>query len=161
MPLHWHWYTLDTFAPRVLFDYLRLRSDIFVVEQRCIFSDMDVYDEAAEHLVALDESGRVRAGLRLLAPGVKYPDPSLGRIVLDEGLRGSGAGDALVQTGLAHSARRFAEHGNRIGAQARLTRFYVRQGFIVDGELYDEDGIPHVEMQISQAKLARRYLAQP
>ncbi|MBE9607986.1 GNAT family N-acetyltransferase [Chitinilyticum piscinae] len=148
--LKWHWHTLDTIPSRVLFDYLRLRSDIFVVEQTCIFSDMDEYDEAAWHLVGLDEAGRVQAGLRLLAPGVKYTSPSLGRIVLAAPLRGAGLADTLLQEGLRQSEVLYPGCGNRIGAQARLQRFYERQGYVRDGDEYDEDGIPHIEMQFDR-----------
>ncbi|WP_034639557.1 GNAT family N-acetyltransferase [Chitinilyticum aquatile] len=150
MSLTWHWHTFDTIPPRILFDYLRLRSDIFVVEQACVFSDMDVFDEDGWHLVGLDANSRVQAGLRLLAPGVKYAEPSLGRIVLAAHLRGMGLADALVQEGLAQSEQLYPGSGNRIGAQARLQRFYERQGFVRDGEEYDEDGIAHVEMRLDR-----------
>ncbi|GAA5784617.1 GNAT family N-acetyltransferase [Chitiniphilus shinanonensis] len=146
MPITWTWRHLADFDALTLFDYLRLRQQVFVVEQTCAYPDLDDYDLLAEHLTGHDEAGRLLACLRLVPPGLKYPEPSLGRVVIAPPARGSGAGHLLIAEGLARAARRYPGAGHRIGAQAHLARFYGRHGFVPVGEVYDEDGIDHIDM---------------
>lgn len=142
----WCWFRLGDFPPALLLDYLRLRAAVFVVEQACLYADIDDLDSISWHLLGLNEAGRVLAGLRLVPPGLKYPEPSLGRVVLDPAVRGAGLGCDLVLAGLQESARRWPGQGNRISAQSRLQHFYARCGFLRTGPEYLEDGIPHIEM---------------
>jgi ElaA protein len=79
-------------------------------------------------------------------PGLKFEEPSIGRVVVDASLRGSGAGDELVRRGVEHCVSTWPGRGIRISAQAHLQRFYGRQGFVTVGDEYLEDEIPHVEM---------------
>ena len=146
MPLTWTWFRFNDFDVATFYAYLKLRQDVFVVEQNCIYADLDDLDQAAWHLVGRDASGAVLAGLRLVAPGLKFAEPSLGRVVVATAARKGGTGHALVAEGLAQSARIFAAVGNRIGAQAHLQRFYSRLGFVTVSDEYDEDGIQHVDM---------------
>ena len=81
-----------------------------------------------------------------MGPGLKYAEPSIGRVVLDKALRGSGVADELVRQGLQRAAAAWPGQGNRISAQAHLQRFYARHGFAVAGEVYLEDTLPHIEM---------------
>ena len=82
----------------------------------------------------------------MVDPGLKYDEPSIGRVVLDKRLRGSGAGDALVTEGVARCVDVWPGRGIRISAQAHLRRFYGRHGFVAVGDVYGEDDIPHLQM---------------
>ncbi|WP_022880719.1 GNAT family N-acetyltransferase [Gryllotalpicola ginsengisoli] len=151
----WRWQRLDGFAPLTLFAYLRLRSDVFVVEQDCVYPDPDDFDPVSWHLTGHDAEGRVVAALRLVPPGAKHAEPSLGRVVVAPHARGTGAGHLLVAEGLRKAAELYPGLGNRISAQAHLQRFYGRHGFRPHGEEYLEDGIPHIEMAIDAERMPR------
>ncbi|SFN97774.1 ElaA protein [Formivibrio citricus] len=146
MNIHWQWFTLDTFDTRTLLAYLRLRQDIFVVEQKCTAPEIDDYDPPAQHLVGRDKQGRVIAALRLVPPGLKFPEPSLGRVVVHPDSRRGGTGSALLREALAKSDALWPGQGNRISAQSHLQHFYGNVGFKTVSEEYEEDGLPHVEM---------------
>jgi len=145
--LTWHSAGLDDLSPRLLYALLRLRAEVFVVEQACAYLDLDGKDclPTTRHLFAMDGDGEAAACLRLLAPGVSFTEASLGRVATAARYRRNGLGVVLMQRGLAELARRWPGPV-RIGAQAYLIDFYGRFGFIVASEPYDEDGIPHVEM---------------
>lgn len=87
----WSWWKLADAEPLALFAYLRLRSDVFVVEQGCVYPDMDDHDLVAWHLTGTDASGRLLGVARLLPPGEKYAEPSLGRVIVTKAARGTGA----------------------------------------------------------------------
>ncbi|UXY15731.1 GNAT family N-acetyltransferase [Chitiniphilus purpureus] len=144
--IRWRWRALDGFDAMALFEYLRLRQQVFIVEQRCIYPDLDDCDPPSLHLTGHDAAGRLVACLRLVPPGRKYPEPSIGRVVVCPTARGGSIGHALVAEGLAEAARRYPGMAHRIGAQAHLAAFYGRHGFVPVGEVYDEDGIDHVDM---------------
>ena len=129
-----------------LYDLLALRSEVFVVEQQCLFQDIDGADRASAHLLGRDAAGVLQAYLRIVDPGVKYLEPSLGRVVTARDARGMGLGHGLMAEGLARCAAAWPGRAIRIGAQARLAAFYAGHGFVRDGEDYLEDGIPHCEM---------------
>jgi ElaA protein len=130
-----------------LYRILALRQRVFVVEQNCPYLDADGWDAKATHLWCDDERGETCvAYLRVFAPGVKYAEASLGRIVTAPEVRRAGLGRPLIREGLA---RIVAAHGGvpvRIGAQKYLERFYGELGFVRASDDYDEDGIPHLEM---------------
>jgi ElaA protein len=121
------------------------RVAVFVVEQTCAYQELDGWDLRATHLIGWDGSD-VAAYLRCFAPGVKYPEASLGRILTTAAYRGSSLGRELVRRGLQRLERQHPGTPVRIGAQARLERFYNSFGFIVASEPYLEDGIPHIDM---------------
>lgn len=128
-----------------LYDILALRCRVFIVEQGP-YQDPDGLDQRSWHLQGRNIQGRLVAYLRVVEPGVKFDEPSIGRVVLDAALRGSGAGDELVRRGVEHCLVTWPNLGIRISAQAHLQRFYGRQGFVSVGDEYLEDGIPHVQM---------------
>jgi ElaA protein len=130
-----------------LYEAMRLRSAIFVVEQNCVFHDMDGADPQCEHLCGTDETGRLLAYVRLVPPGLKYPEPSIGRVISSELVRGTGLGRALMREAIAGCEWRYPGLAIVIGAQQRLERFYSDFGFVQVGEPYMEDGIPHIEMR--------------
>ncbi|SMC27562.1 ElaA protein [Andreprevotia lacus DSM 23236] len=144
--LRWQWYDFDAFDARTLYAYLKLRVDIFVVEQNCPYPELDDLDLQARHLLGHDEQGRVLACLRLVPPGLKYAQPSLGRVVIAPAARGTGAGHQLIAEALRHSDALYPGMAHQIGAQAHLAGFYGRHGFVQNGDVYDEDGIPHIHM---------------
>ena len=129
-----------------LYDALALRSQVFVVEQHCVFLDADGADRDSGHLLGRDEAGVLQAYLRIVDPGVKFPEPSIGRVITSDATRGSGLGHQLIAEGIRHCTAAWPGQPIRIGAQARLESFYARHGFVREGPDYIEDGIPHCEM---------------
>ncbi|WP_028450418.1 GNAT family N-acetyltransferase [Chitinibacter tainanensis] len=145
MDLQWQWRRWPEFDSLTLYHYLQLRQAVFVVEQACAYPDLDALDLSADHLLGWDGE-QLAACLRLVPPGEKFAEPSLGRVVVAPAWRGTGAGHALIAEGLRFAAQRYPGQGNRIGAQAHLQGFYGRHGFVTISALYDEDGIEHVDM---------------
>ena len=146
MAPRWSWHRFGELDAAGLYAVMALRQEVFVVEQACAFQDADGVDPHCWHLRGTDGAGRLVAYLRLVDAGVKYAEPSLGRVITSPLVRGTGIGKLLVIEGLAGHDRLWAGHANRIGAQARLEAFYAGLGYVRDGENYIEDGIPHVEM---------------
>ena len=128
-----------------LYDILALRGRVFVLEQGA-FLDPDGADPHSWHLQCRDEGGVLQAYLRAVDPGIKYAEPSIGRVVTAPEARGRGLGRRLMREGLVRCALQWPGLAVRISAQARLLAFYVDLGFESVGEEYIEDQIPHVEM---------------
>ena len=143
--LHWRCVRFADLGVDNLYDLLALRGQVFIVEQGP-YLDPDGIDRQAAHLFGRDAQGVLRAGLRIVDPGIKYAEPSIGRVAVDASLRGTGVGHALVTEGLRRSDALWPGQGLRISAQAHLERFYAAHGFTAVGEVYLEDGIPHREM---------------
>jgi ElaA protein len=141
----WQWSAFDALTPAALYAVLAARSAVFVVEQACAYQDLDGYDARAQHLVAWC-GGEVAAYCRVFAPGIKYPETSIGRVLTTAPFRGTGVGRQLVARALAQLDALHPAHGARISAQAYLERFYASYGFATVSAPYMEDGIPHVEM---------------
>ena len=146
----WRFARLDALSPRDLHDLLQLRSAVFVVEQACVFQDIDGADLDGWHLLARID-GRVAAACRLLAAGVKFAEPSIGRVVTAMPVRGTGLGRALMVEALGRARGLWPGQPIRIGAQRHLERFYGSLGFVPASAPYLEDGIPHVEMLLVPA----------
>lgn len=131
-------------TPYELYDLLRLRSDVFVVEQNCVFLDADNKDQFCEHVLIY--SDELVATSRLVPPGVIYDEMSIGRVVSHSKVRKMGAGKLLMQSSID---RLYETYGNlpiRIGAQLYLKKFYESFGFLQCSDVYDEDGIDHIQM---------------
>lgn len=143
--LHWTWARFDELGVHALYDALALRCRVFILEQGP-YQDPDGADRDAWHLLGRDAAGTLLACLRVVDPGVKYPEPSIGRVVVAPEARGLGAGRALVQEGLARCLAAWPGRAVRISAQAHLQRFYGELGFAPVSPQYLEDGIPHIEM---------------
>ena len=125
----------------------RARQQVFAVEQQCAYLDADGYDELSHHLAAWSPGHAVPlAYARLVRPGGKYAEPSMGRVITTAPARGTGLGRELVRRLIEHSALVYPGHAIRISAQSRLARFYAEFGFVAVGGDYIEDGIPHLEM---------------
>lgn len=143
--MHWTWCRFAELGVDNLYDLLALRCQVFIVEQ-VPYLDPDGLDRAAWHLLGRDGAGVLLAYLRVVDPGAKYEEPSIGRVAVAAAARGQGFGRVLMHEGLSRTAQVWPGRAVRIGAQAHLARFYGSLGFVPVGEPYDEDGIPHVEM---------------
>ncbi len=143
--LSWTWQRFADLGVDGVYDMLALRAQVFILEQGP-YLDPDGLDRHSGHLLGRDGAGGLRAYLRLVDPGLKYAEPSLGRVVLDNALRGSGLADMLVAEGLRRADATWPGQGNRISAQAHLQRFYGRHGYQPVGDVYSEDKIPHIQM---------------
>ncbi len=144
--LNWQWCRFADLGVDGVYDMLALRARIFVVEQTCVYLDVDGFDRQAWHLLGRDEGGVLRAYLRVVDPGLKFAEPSIGRVTVDSSQRGTGLGHVLVAEGLRRCESAWPGRANHIGAQAHLKDFYGRHGYVVAGEVYLEDDIPHVDM---------------
>ena len=142
--IDWQWCELSSLATPHWYAVMAAREAVFVVEQNCAYQELDGWDMRAEHLIGWSD-GEVAAYLRCFAPGVKWPEASLGRILTTRRFRSGGHGRELVARGLARIDDLYRSPV-RIGAQAHLERFYGSFGFVKDSEPYLEDGIPHIEM---------------
>ena len=143
--IDWRFAAFDALTLTELYAVLQLRSEVFVVEQACVFQDMDGADPTAMHLLGM-AGGRLLAYARCFAAGLKFKEASIGRLITRSELRGSGAGHVLVRRAIASVTQQWGPQAIRIGAQARLENFYRQHGFETTGEPYIEDGIPHIEM---------------
>lgn len=146
LKLDWRWHDWAQLRPDTLYRFLKLRSDIFVVEQNCVFSDMDGVDAQCEHLCGCDAGDSLLAYLRLVPPGVRATQPSLGRLVVAAAARHSGAGRAAMLEGLRRCAERYPGQDVFLSAQQHLEGFYASLGFKTISAPYLEDGIWHVNM---------------
>ncbi len=124
---------------------MRLRSEVFVVEQNCVYQDVDDFDQVAYHLFASD-ADRIVIYARLLPPGAKYPEASLGRVVSHPSVRGSGLGKQLMELAINQCEIFWPGAGITISAQAYLEDFYQALGFTTLSQPYLEDDIPHLKM---------------
>jgi ElaA protein len=124
-----------------LYAIIGLRERVFVVEQKCAYLDADGLDPQCRHLWAAKQ-GEIIAYLRFIPAGVKYDEAAIGRVIVAAQARGTGLGKELMRRGLALAGTAPV----RLGAQAHLERFYGELGFRRVSDVYDEDGIPHIEM---------------
>jgi ElaA protein len=131
--------------PHELYALLRLRSAVFVVEQNCVFLDMDNLDQQAHHCLGWHQ-GQVAACTRLFAPGVVYAQASIGRVAVAGEVRRLGLGKKLMEVSIQACAQLFGPQPIQIGAQLYLQRFYEGFGFRPVGEVYLEDDIEHIHM---------------
>lgn len=129
-----------------LYDALALRAAVFVVEQHCPYLDPDGADRRAAHLLGRNDTGALVAYLRVVDPGLKYPEPAIGRVLTAAAARGTGVGRRLMVQGIRCCEQAWPARGIALGAQAHLERFYASFGFMPVGEPFVEDGIPHVHM---------------
>ena len=128
-----------------LYQVLRLRSEVFVVEQNCVFLDMDNKDFACHHLMGWS-GDRLVGYSRIVPPGISYVESAIGRIVSSPAARGSGVGRELLTQSIRTLYQLHGKRDIRIGAQYYLKEFYASYGFVQTGEIYSEDGIDHIEM---------------
>jgi ElaA protein len=146
--LNWDCKPFSELTTEELYHILRLRSEVFVVEQNCVFLDMDNKDLACHHLMGWNEK-QLLGYSRIVPPGISYVESSIGRIVSSPAARGMGIGRELLSESIQALYRLHGKRDIRIGAQFYLKDFYESYGFVQTGEIYSEDGIDHVEMMLT------------
>ena len=147
--LRWQWSRLSGLAAADLYAVLAARQQVFTVEQHCAFQDADGYDFPAWHLLGWstpDSPPTLATYLRVLDPGSKYAEPSIGRVLTVPPHRGIGLGRVVMEEGLARCRDAWPGRAVRIAAQQRLEVFYTSLEFRAVSSPYIEDGIPHVDM---------------
>ena len=137
--------SFDELSPSDLYQILNLRQEVFIIEQDCIYNDIDGADPFAIHLLLKEEDNLI-AYLRFFPPSIKVDDTSMGRIVVKKTHRGTEVGPALINKGIQICLERFPDSAIHIEAQAALKEYYSKFGFEAIGEVYVWDGIDHIEM---------------
>jgi ElaA protein len=146
MEIQWKIKPFEALSVNELYDVLRLRSEIFVVEQNCVYLDLDGKDKLALHLLGECE-GKIVAYSRLFKPGISFENASIGRVVVDANYRDKKWGHELMKEAIAGIQFHFGERKITIGAQLYLKIFYESHDFVQTSEMYLEDDIPHIEMK--------------
>jgi ElaA protein len=148
MAIQWTCTHHSELSARQLYEILRLRSEVFVVEQQCIYQDIDGQDLHADtcHLLGWD-GGQLVAYLRLLDPATQGGNVVIGRVLTAAAARGTGLGHTLLANALEQAAERWPQVPIYLSAQAHLQGYYGRYGFIAQGQEYLEDNIPHIAMR--------------
>ncbi len=147
--IDWSLKKFDTLSVLEMYEILKLRSEVFVVEQNCVFLDMDDKDQFAQHLQGRI-NGQLVAVVRILPPGLAYDEPSIGRVVSSPAYRKKGVGIELMKKAIEETISLHGQIKIKIGAQLYLKKFYESFGFIQCSETYMEDDIPHIKMIRSQ-----------
>ncbi|CAN5336567.1 GNAT family N-acetyltransferase [soil metagenome] len=129
-----------------LYDLLQLRSEVFVVEQNCVYQDIDGKDDKAIHVLGYDEHDVLIAYARCFKPGDYFEKASIGRVIVRQGFRKYGYGHKLMEASICEIEKGFKTTTIKLSAQQYLTDFYTQHGFKAIGEGYLEDGIPHIAM---------------
>lgn len=135
----------DELTTRELYALLRLRNEVFIIEQNCPYMDLDEKDFACYHVLYYAD-GQLAGHTRLLPKGISYDDVSIGRVATGTAFRGLGLGRKLMEASINGCYEQFGRSDIRISAQLYLLKFYQSLGFREEGAPYDEDGIPHIEM---------------
>lgn len=133
-----------------LYEILSLRNEVFVVEQKCPYQDIDGRDQFSRHLFALDGQGAVCAYARILEKGQTFDTVSIGRVIVRRDMRGTGLAKEMMQTAIHFVLKTMNEQVIKIAAQAHLQNFYGSVGFVPFSDVYLEDGIPHIDMIYSE-----------
>jgi ElaA protein len=148
MNITWIYKNFDELTIRELYAILQLRSEVFVVEQHCVYQDIDNKDPKSFHLMAFDGDVLV-AYSRVLPPGLSFKETSIGRVITNANYRGKGIGITLIEKAITNAISTFASKEIKIGAQLYLKKFYEQFGFVQTSEMYLEDEIEHIDMLLS------------
>ncbi|MCH5299367.1 MAG: GNAT family N-acetyltransferase [Ruminococcus sp.] len=138
--------SFDELTTRELYEILRARSAVFVVEQNCVYQDLDKIDYESIHIFAQKDSGEVTAYLRLFMKKDEDNTTQMGRVLTTE--RGKGLGGEILREGIRAAKEKLSAGEIYIEAQEYAIPFYSREGFEVTSDVFLEDGIPHVEMRL-------------
>lgn len=150
--MDWNTYHFDELTARKLYEFLKLRVDVFIVEQNCTYPELDNLDQESIHL-AYAESGRTLAYARLVPGGVKYELPSIGRVIVHPDARSRGLAKQLLEKSIDYIITEWEANEIQLQGQVYLKGFYESFGFVPISEEYDEDGIPHVDMKLTKNKM--------
>ena len=145
--MNWNCQKFDDLTPHDLYAILQLRNIVFAVEQNCVYPDMDDKDQSCFHVMGWDNNKLV-AYTRLVPPGISYTEAAIGRVVTAPQTRRNGLGKELMKLSIDKTRELFGITIIKIGAQLYLKKFYESFGFIQSSDIYDEDGIDHIEMTL-------------
>jgi ElaA protein len=148
--LDWRFKPFNELTTTELYDLLEARCAVFIVEQTCVYGDIDGLDKTAWHLLAYDgrhADAKLAGYLRVLPPDATTPDLRIGRVLTTSGFRGIGLGNALLARALDVSTQAWRDVAISLHAQAHLQGYYGAFGFEPSSDVHDEDGIPHVWMR--------------
>lgn len=147
-----NWFTnrIEDIDIQTFYDIVALRINVFIIEQKCLYEELDYKDFKAIHLYAKDEQHKIVAYLRILDSGVSYDEVSIGRVVVSPEHRALKIGKTLMEKAIQHVKENIGQTPIRISAQAYLIDFYRSLGFETVSEIYLEDDIPHIEMLLDK-----------
>lgn len=147
--IQWQCLLFDQLTAKQLYAILAARSEVFIVEQNCVYQDIDSIDLHCHHLIAWTEQSdqsELAAYLRIVPPGKVFTEASIGRVITSKFARGTGIGKQLLMRGIEETQELYPQDGLKIAAQQYLEKFYEGFGFKTVSSMYLEDGIPHIEM---------------
>lgn len=148
--LEWEWCHFNDLTIDQLYSVLAARQAVFIVEQDCPYQDADGIDVVSYHLLGWgndDQGQRVLAAYaRIIPPGIKMPELAIGRVITTQAFRGKGCGKELLKQAVDRAEKTFPDTRMYLSAQAHLQHYYQHCGFDASGDIYDEDGIPHIAM---------------
>lgn len=145
-PIHWNIKSFEKLTNIELYNIMRLRSEVFVIEQQCIYMDADGKDINCIHVMGIDQHNNLIAYSRIVPAGISFQEVSIGRVLSSKKYRGIGAGKELIDKSISVINNFYGEVPIRIGAQSYLKNFYEKFDFVVVSSEYLEDDIPHLEM---------------
>lgn len=143
--MEWIIKKFDELSIHELYAILQLRNEVFIIEQNCIYLDIDNKDQQAVHLMCFEDENLIGYA-RLLSPGISYSDPSIGRVVTAQNVRKKGVGKELISRSIEACINLYGNTGITLSAQLYLTKFYEDFGFKTSGDSYPEDGLDHIKM---------------
>ncbi|MFJ7935015.1 GNAT family N-acetyltransferase [Sporosarcina sp. NPDC096371] len=143
--MKWTYRRFEGLSGREVYEMLKLRVEVFVVEQNCAYPEIDGCDYDSIHVFCTDDDGLI-AYARLLPAGLKYEEPSIGRVIVRRDKRGTGVAHSLMKRSIHYILSQWRPDKIHLQAQTHLAEFYTGHGFEVVSEPYDDDGIPHIDM---------------
>ena len=146
MEISWSWKRFEEISGVEMHELLSLRQAVFIVEQQCIYQDIDEWDSQAWHLSGRDQTGKLIAYARITFPNTKSENPTLGRILVDSKNRRLGLGRETVKQCIQKCVLEYPDKPIRISAQTYLLTFYEAFGFESVGQPYDDEGVKHIDM---------------
>ena len=146
--IDWEIKTFKALGSDELYELLKLRIDVFIVEQNCPYPEIDNKDRHPEalHIIGRNTDKEIVAYLRILPPGLSFKQVSIGRVVVEKKSRGKGICDIMIKKALDRAGHIWPNERIKIGAQVYLKEFYESNGFKTASKSYLEDGIPHIDM---------------
>lgn len=137
----------DQLTTKELYEILQLRSEVFIVEQDCVYQDIDGKDQKALHVLGVKKD-EIIAYTRCFKPGDYFKEASIGRVVVKKSQRENNLGQEITEASLQVLSIHFKAYIVKISAQVHLLKFYESLGFTTTGKEYLEDGIPHIAMTV-------------
>lgn len=150
MQLTWQYKRFNALSAAQMHELLALRQVVFIIEQQCIYEDADQWDSQSWHVMGRDEAGRLVAYARITLPDTKADSSTIGRLLVKENYRGSGLGSQLLQHCVEKCQSDYPKQSIRLSAQTNLVHFYQAKGFETVGIPYDDEGIEHIDMVLTQ-----------